>query len=105
MSRQPASRTRGHVRRTSSGRRVTVRPYRRHLKPRRAVRNLASSYKAARKRRYTRAAVLGTCAVAELGGWVVGRGLGMALTTAGIALLGAGIATTRTTGRARRSSR
>jgi hypothetical protein len=86
---------RGATRRTKSGKRVKVKPYKRHFKPGRAKRHGVKALRAARRRRYAATAGFATLAAAEMGGWGLARGLGAAATAAGIVLIGAGVAARR----------
>jgi hypothetical protein len=97
-----------HTRRTKSGGRAKVnrhgrrskgrRPAGRHLRARRALRNLSKAYKAARRSRKGTAAVYATLGVAELGAWVTLRGVAVIATSVGLAVLGIAFVAGRASG-------
>lgn len=96
MANQRRSAVKAHTR-VVNGRRQTVAGHRRKLSPARARDNARHAHRSLKLKRPVVAAVCATAAVAELGGWVALRGVGLALVTVGIAAIGVGVAARRTT--------
>jgi len=83
--------------RTVNGRTQTVRTHNRTLRPSRAGANARAAVRHGRRKNYGTAAALGCAAAAEAGGWLLGRGAGLALVTVGLAVPGTGVALRRAT--------
>ena len=83
--------------RVVNGRRQKVKAHSRKLQPARARANIRRAARHGRRKQYGAAAIAGCAAAAEIGGWVLGRGVGVALVTIGIAALGTGVALRRAT--------
>lgn len=87
------ARVRAHTR-TVGGRRQQVRAHSR-LQPKRARRNARRAYRLTRRNRWGPAAAAAGIAAAEISGWLLLRGTGVALTTLGIVAVAAGVAAIR----------
>ena len=86
---------RGHTRRMKDGRTATVRPHSRRTKGRRGLvspghawKSARRAFRAIRRRKRATAAAFGVLALAELAAWLLLRGAGAALATAGVLALG-----------------
>lgn len=80
-------------------RRTATRRRRRGLNTKRVKRNLKRAFKAARKHRKGKAALYGSLAVAELGGFVALRGMAFVLLTVGVVAMTLGAVAAESSGR------
>lgn len=91
------TKVRTHTRVGVNGKRQTVKSHSRKLRPSRARANVRRAGQHRRRGNYGPAVACASIAAAEIGGWIVLRGAGVALVTVGLATLGAGVAARRAT--------